>query len=156
MSSHPTAVNSLASASTQDFYAPLTGRHDPTHLLWVGRWFTLVWTAVLVAGAMAFRNQNTPVVQLALSIASITYGGLLGTYLLGGLWPRARQRDVIVAIIVSVLTMTPIVLGVPWRLLPGLAWPWYVPLGTGVTVAVGIASSLVGQPHGRTGGPRTP
>jgi len=101
---------------------------------------------------MAFRNQNTPVVQLALSIASITYGGLLGTYLLGGLWPRARQRDVIVAIIVSVLTMTPIVLGVPWRLLPGLAWPWYVPLGTGVTVAVGMLSSLVGRPDSRTGG----
>src|SRR5207253_690980 len=73
MSSHASAVNSLASASTQDFYAPLTGRHDPTHLLRVGRWLTLVWTAVLVAGAMAFRNQNTPVVQLALSIASITY-----------------------------------------------------------------------------------
>src|SRR5213079_1202180 len=107
INSHASAVNSLASASTQDFYAPLTGRHDPTHLLWVGRWLTLVWTAVLVAGAMAFQNQNTPVVQLALSIASITYGGLLGTYVLGGLWSRARERDVIVAIIVSVLTMTP-------------------------------------------------
>jgi len=151
MSSHASAVNSLASASTQDFYAPLTGRHDPTHLLWVGRWLTLAWTAVLVAGAMAFRNQHTPVVQLALSIASITYGGLLGTYLLGGLWPRARERDVIVAIIVSVLTMTPIVLGVPGRLLPGLAWPWYVPLGTAVTVLVGMLSSLVGRAGGRTG-----
>jgi len=155
MSSHASAVNSLASASTQDFYAPLTGRHDPTHLLWVGRWLTLVWTAVLVAGAMAFRNQNTPVVQLALSIASITYGGLLGTYLLGGLWPRARERDVIVAIVVSVLAMTPIVLGVPWRLLPGLAWPWYVPLGTAVTVSVGMVSSLIGRVDGRTGGRQT-
>ena len=99
---------------------------------------------MLVAGAMAFRNQNTPVVQLALSVASITYGALLGTYLLGGWWPRARQRDVIVAIIASVLAMTPVVLGVPWRLLPGLAWPWYVPLGTAVTVLVGMVSSLVG------------
>ena len=145
MSSHASAVNSLASASTHDFYAPLAGRQEPTHLLWVGRWLTLLWTAVLVAGAMAFRNQNTPVVQLALSVASITYGALLGTYLLGGWWPRARQRDVVVAIIVSVLAMTPVVLGVPWRLLPGLAWPWYVPLGTAVTVLVGMVSSLVGQ-----------
>ena len=83
--------------------------------------------------------------QLALSIASITYGGLLGTYLLGGLWPRARERDVIVAIVVSVLAMTPIVLGLPWRVLPGLAWPWFVPLGTAVTVAVGMVSSMVGR-----------
>jgi len=151
MSSHASAVNSLASAATLDFYAPLTGRQEPTHLLRVGRWLTLLWTAVLVAGAMAFRNQNTPVVQLALSIVSITYGGLLGTYLLGGLWPRARQIDVILAIIVSVLAMTPVVLGTvipgfPIRWFSGLAWPWYVPLGTAVTVAVGMLSSTVGQP----------
>ena len=152
MSSHASAVNSLASASTHDFYTPLSGRQEPAHLLWVGRWLTLVWTAVLVAGAIAFRNQNTPVVQLALSIASITYGGLLGTYILGGLWSRARQRDVIVAIVVSVLAMTPVVLGVPWRWLPGLAWPWYVPLGTAVTVLMGMASSLVRRPDGRTDG----
>src|SRR5881275_2349076 len=145
MSSHASAVNSLASASTHDFYAPLSGRQEPTHLLRVGRWLTLLWTAVLVAGAMALQNQNTPVVQLALSIASITYGGLLGTYLLGGWWGRARQRDVVVAIIVSVLAMTPVVLGVPWRVFPGLAWPWYVPLGTAVTVLVGVLSSLGGQ-----------
>ena len=158
MSSHASAVNSLASASTHDFYAPLTGRQDPGHLLWVGRWLTLLWTAVLVAGAMAFRNQNTPVVQLALSIASVTYGSLLGTYVLGGLWPRARQIDVITAIIVSVVAMTPVVLGsvipgFPWHLLPGLAWPWYVPLGTGVTVAAGMLTSLVGQSDRRTVGP---
>src|SRR5437867_2777180 len=155
MSSHASAVNSLASASTHDFYAPLSGRQEPTHLLWVGRWLTLLWTAVLVAGAMAFRNQNTPVVQLALSIASITYGGLLGTYLLGGLWPRARQRDVVVAILVSVLAMTPVVLGVPWRLLPGLAWPWYVALGTAVTVVVGMVSSVVTRGDGAKGDGKT-
>ena len=161
MSSHASAVNSLASASTHDFYAPLTGRQDPAQLLWVGRWLTLLWTAVLVAGAMAFRNQNTPVVQLALSIASVTYGSLLGTYVLGGLWPRARQVDVITAIVVSVVAMTPVVLGsvipgFPWHWLPGLAWPWYVPLGTTVTVLAGMASSLLGRPDRRTSGQNAP
>ncbi len=159
MSSHASAVNSLASASTHDFYAPLTGRHDPTHLLWVGRWLTLFWTAVLVAGAMAFRDQNTPVVQLALSITSVTWGSLLGTYVLGGLWRRAGQRDVIIAMVAGVLIMAPIVLPAVmprfperWHWLPGLAWPWYVPLGTAVTVAVGMLSSMVGRADGGTGG----
>jgi solute:Na+ symporter, SSS family len=160
MSSHASAVNSLASASTHDFYAPLTGRHDPGQLLWVGRWFTLIWTAVLVAGAIAFiGDRNTPVVQLALSIASLTYGSLLGTYILGGAWRRTRQIDVIVAIAVSVALMSPIVLGgviphFPVHWLPGLAWPWYVPLGTAVTVLVGIVSSFVGRSDRQTVGPQ--
>jgi Na+/proline symporter len=142
MSSHASAVNSLASASTHDFYVPLTGKTEPSRLLSVGRWLTVFWTAVLVAGAMAFQDQNTPVVQLALSVASITYGGLLGTYILGG-WRRPRQVDVIVAMAVSTLIMLPIVIGVPVRWLPGLAWPWYVPLGTAITVTVGMLSSVL-------------
>ena len=144
MSSHASAVNSLASATTHDFYVPLTGRNDPARVLSVGRWLTLFWTAVLVAGAMAFRDQNTPVVQLALSVASITYGGLLGTYILGGA-SRPRQVDVIVAMVVSTLVMLPIVIGVPVRWFPELAWPWYVPLGTAITILVGLLSSLVGR-----------
>jgi hypothetical protein len=124
----------------------------------VGRWLTLIWTAVLVIGAIAFiGDRETPVVQLALSIASLTYGSLLGTYILGGAWQRARQIDVIVAIIVSVVLMSPIVLGAviphaPIHWLPGLAWPWYVPLGTAVTVIVGMISSFVGRPDGQTAG----
>jgi len=126
----------------------------------VGRWFTLIWTAVLVTGAIAFiGDRTTPVVQLALSIASLTYGSLLGTYILGGAWPRTRQIDVIVAIVVSVILMSPVVLGAviphfPLHWLRGLAWPWYVPLGTAVTVAVGMISSVVSgrRADGQMGG----
>jgi SSS family transporter len=145
MSTVASSLNSLASASTHDFYAALTGRTDAGHLLKVGRGMTLLWAAILVGGAMLFRDRNTPVVVLALSIASITYGGLLGSYLLGGLWPRARQRDVIIAIVAGVALMIPVVLGFPLRLLPGLAWPWYVPLGTAVTVFVGMVSAEFGR-----------
>jgi hypothetical protein len=113
---------------------------------------TLLWAAILMGGAMLFRDRNTPVVVLALSIASITYGGLLGSYLLGGLWPRARQVDVILAIVVGVVVMIPVVLGFPLRLLGGLAWPWYVPLGTAVTMVVGMISSMIGNGVGRTEG----
>lgn len=151
MSTVASSLNSLASASTHDFYAPLTGRREPEHLLRVGRGMTLVWAAILVGGAMLFPDRQTPVVELALKIASLTYGGLLGSYLLGSLWPRARERDVIVAMAVGVLAMTPVVFAGRFGLtgLARLAWPWDVPLGTAVTVLVGIVSSAVGRTGGR-------
>ena len=150
MSTIASSLNSLASATTHDFYAPLTGRREPEHLLRVGRTLTLVWAAILVGAAMLFQTQDRSVVVLALSIASLTYGGLLGTYILGGIWPRARQVDVMIALSVSVLLMSPVVLGAvipgfPLHWLKGLAWPWYVPLGTAVTIGVGMLSSMIGK-----------
>ncbi len=156
MGTHASAINSLASATTHDFYASLTGERDPQRLLRVGRAASLVWALVLVAGAMLFRDQNTPVVQLALSVASLTYGSLLGMYVLAAV-RRARQLDAIVAVAVGMTLMAPVVLGAvvphfPVHWLRGLAWPWYVPLGTAVTVLIGLVASLIRRGDGTTEG----
>jgi Na+/proline symporter len=142
MSTVASSLNSLASASTHDFYAPLTHRREPGHLLRVGRWLTLGWAAVLTAGALALGGGDQPVVELALSIASITYGGLLGTYILGGVSAKVRQRDVITAILTASATMVVVVLLKPGPF-AALAWPWYVPLGTAITLAVGGGSNVL-------------
>lgn len=142
MSTVSSSLNSLASAATHDFYAPLTGTRDPRKLLVVGRWSTLGWAVVLAGGALAFQSNDQPVVVLALSIASITYGGLLGTYILGGISIRVKQPDVIAAIITASAAMLVVVLVQPGPL-ANLAWPWYVPLGTVIAVSTGLGSSWV-------------
>lgn len=149
MSTVSSSLNSLASATTHDFYAPLSGRRNAIHLLSVGRWATAGWALILAGGALSFRSTDQPVVELALSIASITYGSLLGTYALGGIARAARQFDAIVAIAVSAGFMLVAVIAKPGPF-AGLAWPWYVPLGTVVTLAVGILSATV-----RRSGPAT-
>ncbi len=154
MSTHASAVNSLASATTHDYYAPLTGKTgDDRHLLRAGRAFTLLWGLALMAGALLFRERNAPVVVVALSIASLTYGALLGAFVLAR-WRRVRERDAIVALVTSSVLMAVVVfaadlgraLGGPAALqgLGRLAWPWYVPLGTLLTVGIGLAASLIG------------
>src|SRR5690606_12284100 len=56
MSTVSSSLNSLASATTHDIYAPLSGRgHDEEHLLRMGRRFTLLWAAVLIGGALLFQ-----------------------------------------------------------------------------------------------------
>jgi hypothetical protein len=94
------------------------------------------------------------VVVLALSIASVTGGGLLGTYILAGRWPRATGRDAIGALMITVSVMLVVIFarrlatdpGLEWLAPAGrLAWPWYVPLGTLLTLAGGVTLSLI--PH---------
>jgi len=156
MGTHSSAINSLASSATHDLYASWTGRRDPAHLLRVGRIISAVWAVGLVAGALAFDatsgSGQTPVVVLALSIASVTYGPLLGTYVLAGRWPRARGRDVVGAVAITVALMLVVVFAKRLADTPGLewlgplgrlAWPWYVPLGTLLAVGSGVALSYV-------------
>jgi hypothetical protein len=122
----------------------------------VGRAFSLAWGGALIGAALFFHQfasgTNTPVVVLALSIASITYGALLGTYVLAGRWSRATGRDVIVAVAVTLVFMLVVVFarqlaarpGLAWLApLGALAWPWYVPLGTLIAVATGTLASIV-------------
>jgi SSS family transporter len=155
MSTHSSAINSLASSVTYDFYAPVTGRTDQSHLFRVGRIITVIWGVGLALAALGFvlttTRMTTPAVVLALSIASITYGALLGTYILAGRWPKARGRDVVLAAIVTIAVMLfvvfarPIVQSGHWTWLAPLsrlAWPWYVPLGTALALLTGVASSL--------------
>jgi len=162
MGTHSSAINSLASSVTHDLYAGWTGRKEPGHLLRIGRRFSAMWGVVLIVGALFFffytRQGDTPVVVLALSIASVTYGGLLGTYILAGRWPRATGRDAGGAIAVTVAVMLVVVFarrlaehpGLGWLMPAGhLAWPWYVPLGTVLTIGVGMLLSLLPHSPGR-------
>jgi solute:Na+ symporter, SSS family len=159
MGTHSSAINSLASSATHDLYASWTGRQDPIHLLRVGRLLSAVWATGLIGGALFFHyaagGNDTPVVVLALSIASVTYGPLLGTYFLAGRWPRAQGRDVVGAVAITVAIMLLVIFakrlagygGFEWIAPVGrLAWPWYVPLGTLLTVGSGILLSYL--PHG--------
>ncbi len=153
MSTLSSSINALASSITLDWFATYRRGATPEQLLRVGRWFSTGWAVALIGGALAFHAAaalDTPVVVLALSIASITYGGLLGTYLLAGRWPRAQSRDVLAAVVLSVLVMLVVVFAdrfaTPdsWLATVGsLAWPWYVPLGTALTVLTGVVVSFL-------------
>ncbi|MGH7631247.1 MAG: sodium:solute symporter [Gemmatimonadales bacterium] len=155
MSTISSSINALASSMTHDLYASWTGRSDPIHLFRVGRVFSLVWGIGLVAGALAFHvtaaGSTTPVVVLALSIASVTYGVLLGAYLLASAG-RVRGPDVLAATSATMPCMLVVLFAralaeyrpLAWlEPVARLAWPWYVPVGTLLMVVVGLTSSRV-------------
>ena len=154
MSTLSGSINSLGAATTHDIYLPLTKRRaDDPATLRMGKLFSLAWGIALLTASLLYREQGTPVVIVALSIASFTYGALLGGFFLGILWKRAIQRDAITGMAVGILVMTFVVFSKQLGpLLPGIggtlasfsriAWPWYVLIGTTVTMTVGILSSF--------------
>jgi SSS family solute:Na+ symporter len=136
MSTVSGSLNALAAATLHDLWTPIRGTPDAATGLKLSRRFTLMWAAVLVGGALLYKAQGTPVVVIALSIASFTYGGLLGGFFLAMLWPRANQRDAILAMSVGIFVMAVAVRG------SGIAWPWFVLIGSSVTLLTGILSSF--------------
>jgi SSS family transporter len=144
MSTVSSSLNSLASAATHDIYVPLTGRTDEEHLLRVGRRFTLLWAAVLIGGALLFQlvQQGTPVVVIALQIASFTYGGLLGGFLLAVLSPRVREADAILGIGVAIAALFALWAAQQFGAIPRLIDPlWFSLVGALIALAVGEASA---------------
>ncbi len=147
MSTVSSSLNSLASATTHDLYAPTSGRAgDDRHLLAVGRRFTLLWAAILIGGAILFElaQQGTPIVVIALQIASFTFGPLLGGFLLGTLFRRPDQTDAMLGIGSAVVIMTVLwaaqTFGAIDRLVDTL---WFALIGSAITVAIGMTSAAV-------------
>ena len=140
MSSLSSSINSLASATAYDYWAPMVGaRDDETRILQAGRVFTLVWSILLILGAILFipLSEGTSAVEAALGIASLVYGGLLGAFALGVLTKRPGQRDVIIGIAAGITCVT---------LLRGeMAWPWYAVVGSVITFAVGSLGGLFSE-----------
>ena len=146
MSTVSSSIQALASSMTHDLYATWSGRHERAHLLAVGRAFSLLWGVLLTAGALGFlawgSTRDTPVVVLALSIASVTYGALLGAVVLAAGASRIGGRHLVIGVSAALAVMLVVVfagrLAVAWpalRPLASLAFPWYVPLGCAITVA---------------------
>ena len=139
MSNLSGSLNSLASTAVLDFYQPLAGgRVTDAQLLALSRWLTAAWGVLLIGIAIGARGWGS-VFTVGLTIASIVYGPMLGAFLLGVLTRSASESGAMAGIGVSLLAM----IGV--HEFAGLAWTWYVLVGTVICVLVGTVVSRVAR-----------
>jgi Na+/proline symporter len=73
---------------------------------------------------------------MGLSIASVAYGSLLGVFMLGVLTKRASEDGAMVGMLCG------FVLNIYLWQCTQVPYPWYVPLGSVLTFAVGYVVSL--------------
>ena len=146
------SLNALAAVSVHDIYVPLRKRTGDEHLLRVGKRFTLLWGVVMILVSLAFQwvATGTPLVLVALQVASFTYGGLLGGFLLGLLSRRADGRDAVTGMAVAIAGMAALWAAQQFGAMPKIIDTlWFALLGSAVTVAVGTLSASLRGSRGR-------
>ncbi|MDZ5077994.1 sodium:solute symporter [Nesterenkonia sp. HG001] len=146
MSTLSSSLSALSSSTVTDVYAKILRRPlGDREGLRAGRWATVGWGLAFIVPAAFFQSDEGNIVILALGIAGITYGGLLGAFIFGIVNSRARAADANIAFVAAVavnlffFVMEKYVVGEVW-----VAWQWYPLLGVIVTLSVG---GLLGLRH---------
>ncbi len=143
MSTLAGSISSLSSSTMLDLYKPYLGKNNSIKKdLFISRMITIGWGVGLSFIAILFIGILQSVVEIALSIASVTYGGLLGTFILGAVFVKVKQKSAIIGFAAGIGAMVLIVL---LPMLTGMRsfvhWTWYAFLGTSITVSVGLLAS---------------
>ncbi len=131
MSTLAGSISSLSSSTMLDLYRPLHKSLDVKKELLISRLVTIMWAVLLVGAALFFMNTSHTVVELALSIASFTYGGLLGTFMLGLFVKKAKQEDALAGFTSGIFIMVTVIS------LQLVGWTWYTLIGVIGTIFIG-------------------
>lgn len=132
MSTLAGSMSSLSSSTMMDIYIPYFGHlKSEEQQLKISRFFTIVWAGLLILSAVFFMESSKAVVEIALSIASFTYGGLLGTFLLGLLIKNSKQEDALAGFTAGIFIMITVIS------LKLVAWTWFTLIGVLTTLAIG-------------------
>jgi SSS family transporter len=131
MSTLAGSISSLSSSTMLDLYAPFHKDRNKSNDLKISRMFTVLWAVLLILSALFFMNSPQTVVELALSIASFTYGGLLGTFMLGLFVKDAKQEDALAGFTSGIFIMITVIS------LNLVAWTWFTLIGVIATMVIG-------------------
>lgn len=130
------SITSLSSSVMMDLYIPFKKSIDEKKNLLYSKLLTIFWAVMLIFSAFVFMESSKAVVEIALSIASFTYGGLLGTFLLGLSNKKIQQNHAIAGFISAIVIMSFIIF------FKVVAWTWFILIGVCVTLLVGNLVSM--------------
>jgi Na+/proline symporter len=134
-------LGSLAASFVTDIYRPFLVKDRPErHYLLVSRVSVAVFGIVLAVLAYAF-SFFSQILWLAFKIAGVTFGSLLGVFLLGLLSKRpvADRSNVVAMIVMALVNLVLLTLSETKVLV--FAWSWLVIVGTVGTIALALALS---------------
>ncbi|MGQ9689391.1 MAG: sodium:solute symporter family transporter [Desulfobaccales bacterium] len=136
MASIDSPLGSLTSSFVTDIYRPvLVKSASESHYLLISRLCVVLFGLILALIAYFFSHFDK-ILWLAFKIGGVTYGSLLGVFLLGLLTERRCNRLNVAAMAGSALGMLVLLILSEKNILP-LGWTWLVVLGTVLTFGAG-------------------
>lgn len=139
MSTLSSAMNAMSATAIADFYQRYWMKDaEPAHYVKVSRWMTAGIGLTLIGVALQVlrfyeANPKTDLLSIALGVMTFFYGALLGIFLVaflsrsrGNTWSNLGGALMSIATIVWLQTYTQ------------LAWPWFIVVGTLVTLAISL------------------
>jgi len=130
MSTLSSTLNSLSSTTVLDWLKPiLKDKWQEINQMATARIVTILW-GILLVGVATFANHSTNVLETGLSIASFTYGSLVGIFLLLFIMKTISDKASVLSMSLGIIAM--IFIGSL-----GVAWPWFVFIGSTITFAIG-------------------
>ena len=93
------------------------------------------------------RKQSGSALSMALSIASLINGPILGVFLVGTFLRRVSQPPALIGMLVSIASMLYVFFATK------IAWTWYVFLGSLITFVVAWLASFAFAPSAKEIGP---
>ena len=131
------SLNSIAATAVNDLYKPFARDVSDKKLVRLAGWLTVIIGIIQVIVAVIFMRTGESALNLALSVASLINGPILGVFLVGTFLKRAREIHALAGMIASISLMIYILLGTK------IAWPWYALIGSLTTLAVTFVATLV-------------
>lgn len=129
-------LGSLTTSFVTDIYRPVFFKSGTErHYLFISRVSVVIFGIILAIIAYFFSHFDK-ILWLAFKIGGVTYGSLLGVFLLGLLTNRRCNRVNVVAMTLSALGMLVLLILSEKQIFP-LGWTWLLLIGTFLTFATG-------------------
>ena len=135
MSTLSSSINSLSSSVINDWMGG-------NKTIKESQFISLLWGMILILIALLFDESDSAIVIVGLQIASFTYGGLLGLFLLRRLDRKFNKYSLLLGLVSSFLIVF-------YLKLIGLSWTWFILVSVITNIVITIFSQAIIEHYSR-------
>lgn len=138
------SLNSIAATAINDIYKPFAKDKSDRHLMKIAGILTVIVGVIQIVIAVALKDVGSSALGMALAVASLINGPILGVFLVGAFLKRAKEVHALTGMVASIVLMLYVLLASN-KIVPGpiIAFPWYALIGSLTTVLVAFIATIV-------------